>query len=169
MSNVEHVVETFEKYAGQEEVGPNECGPFPNRALAAVGLPEGNPWCAATIALVMDEAGVRGWPRTGDTWALQAWAREHHCYFQPSPNLSPKRGDVIELIGRDGQPFHVGMVTANNGDGTVSTIEGNSYSADDVNETGRKGVHRHVRPIDIGKYIRWEPVLDQDAQPEDLQ
>ena len=160
MSNVAHVLEVAEGFAGQHEIGGNNCGPFVKECLASVGLPEGNPWCASFDNLVMVKAGVRGWPATGDTWALQTWARDHKCY-----SLVPQVGDVFLMIGGDGEPFHTGFVKQLLPNGLFSSIEGNTKATGVY--TGPDGVHRRIHAIPSCKFIHWFLVLDKDKQPED--
>ena len=164
MSNIDHVLEIAESHAGEHEEGGNNCGPFVEKCLRSVHIGAGEPWCAAFVHEVFEEAGVRGWlqgTEAGDTWALQDWARAHHCYYQV-----PKRGDVMELLDASGQPMHTGFVTGVNADGTFSSIEGNTKATGVYD--GPDGVHRRVRDISSSKFIRWAQALDVDAQPEDV-
>ena len=76
---IKDVLKIARAEVGVAEVGGNNRGRRVEEYLAAVGLGPGNPWCAAYVAWVMRQAEVRGWPMTGDTWALEDWAREHGC------------------------------------------------------------------------------------------
>ena len=113
--------------------------------------------CASFVNFCEVHAGVHGWPSTGDTWAIQDWARSKGCYIDGPGGQQPERGDVFLLLDTDGQPEHTGFVTRNNGDGTHSTIEGNTH-AEGVS-SGPKGVHRKTRDNTDCKYVRWAKVL----------
>jgi hypothetical protein len=136
---------------GVHEVGANNHGPQVEAYLEAVGLGAGNPWCAAYVAWCMRQAHVECWPMTGDTWALQAWAREHHCL-----ETEPQKGDVFLLLGADGHPMHTGFVGAANGD-YVQTVEGNTGLMSDTDGDGVAQKSRYWRGS--MQFIRWSRVL----------
>ncbi|GGL24716.1 CHAP domain-containing protein [Planomonospora parontospora] len=95
------------------------------------------PWCAMFVSWVGEQAGIRpvfGWDAYTVTYAQ--WFRANgHWGTTAKPGavvfFDWKRGD--SLYGID----HVGLVEEDNGDGTITTIEGN---------TGNGKVERRVRP-----------------------
>ncbi|MEV8638577.1 CHAP domain-containing protein [Streptosporangium sp. NPDC051023] len=95
------------------------------------------PWCAMFVSWVGEHAGIRptvGWDAYTVTHAK--WFKEHDHW-----GTTPKPGAVVyfdwqgskDLDGID----HVGFVKKDNGDGTITTIEGN---------TGNGKVEQRVRP-----------------------
>ena len=136
---------------GVHEQGGNNHGPRVEEYLASVGLGAGNPWCAAFVAWCLQQAGVRGWPMTGDTWSLEDWARARGCLM-----AEPQAGDVFLLLGADGRPVHTGLVERVVGD-QVATIEGNTGMASD---TDGDGVARKARPVASCAFIHWDEHVD---------
>lgn len=118
---------------GGSEVPPNSnLGPFVEPILLSVGLPPGNPWCAAYVYDTGSIAlpGLWPGPRTGGCQVLADYARIHSVLF-PGP---PVRGDIFllwEFIKKE-QAWrfgHTGFVTRVNADGSVLTNEGNTNGA----------------------------------------
>lgn len=144
---------------GVHESGGNNCGPRVKEYLAAVGLPQGNPWCAAFVAWCFQRAGLERWPATGDTWAIETWARQ-----QKVLNVVPEPGDVFLLLGSDGKPIHTGFVTSVAGGrdhtafltsvpyGRIGTTEGNTGGPSD---TDGDGVYAKSRPMGSCNFVRW--------------
>ncbi|MFC4062414.1 CHAP domain-containing protein [Planomonospora corallina] len=95
------------------------------------------PWCAMFVSWVGEQAGIRpvfGWDAYTVTYAQWFKANGHWGRTAKSGALvffDWKGGD--SLYGID----HVGLVEKDNGDGTITTIEGN---------TGNGKVERRVRP-----------------------
>ncbi|MBG0817680.1 CHAP domain-containing protein [Planomonospora sp. ID82291] len=95
------------------------------------------PWCAMFVSWVGERAGIRpvfGWDAYTVTYAQWFRANGHWGTAAERGALvffDWKRGD--SLYGID----HVGLVEKDNGDGTITTIEGN---------TGNGKVERRVRP-----------------------
>ncbi|GAT64637.1 amidase [Planomonospora sphaerica] len=95
------------------------------------------PWCAMFVSWVGEQAGIRptvGWDAYTVTYA-QWFEANDRWGGKATPGavvfFDWKRGD--SLYGID----HVGLVEEDNGDGTITTIEGN---------TGNGKVERRVRP-----------------------
>lgn len=142
--DVLEICEEERKAGGQDfkEVNGSNSGPQVKKYLEYVGLTEGNPWCAAFACWVLGQAGI-GNPKTGDTWAIEEWARQKGIYSQ-----TPAAKDVFLLIdSATGKPLHTGFIVKVNPDGqTITTIEGN---LDD-------GIrYKYDRSISSCKYIRW--------------
>lgn len=150
------IIAIAQREVGVHEHGGNNCGQRVEEYLAAVGLGAGNPWCAAFVAWCMQRASVQGWPATGDTWALEDWARAHDCL---TPH--PAAGDVFLLLGSDGRPMHTGLVASVTSSTAIATIEGNTGMASD---TDGDGVARKSRAIQACRFIRWQIVLQPAAR-----
>lgn len=150
MSIVQRVLEIARKEVGVRETpGWNNHGKRVEEYLAAVGLGAGNPWCAAIVAFVQREAGVKGWPMTGDTWAIRDWAKANGCLHDTGA-----AGDVFLLYNSEG-PTHTGFVESVDGQ-YVWTIEGNTGGGSD---TDGEGVFHKRRPSAGMRFVRWADVL----------
>ena len=144
------VLAVASREVGTHEQGGNNCGARVEEYLGAVGLGRGNPWCAAFVAWCMRQAGASGWPMTGDTWGLDAWARR-----QGVLEASPQAGDVFLLLDSMGKPMHTGFVESVQGS-SIRTIEGNTGMQSDADGDG---VARKSRPVGACHYVRWAKVL----------
>lgn len=149
----------LDRMEGIEEVGGDNHGRAVKRILATVGLPVGNPWCAA----LMYDAG-RGmlgdrWhlPRTGSCDVLLEYARRMGILVE-----TPMVGDVALLMRNEHDAIHTYAVTSVTGKGIEHrTIEGNTN--DDGSANGycvlrRTRGHAADRAIARGLYyrfIRW--------------
>lgn len=129
MTDIETVL-----FVAQTQENVTECPPNTNTGrkveeyLAAVGLPKGNPWCAAYAAW----CGQRGlgdrWPAplTGSCVALGTWATTKNVL-----KVNPARGALFlrwELVQGVWRFAHTGFITAESADkdGKWATIEGNT-------------------------------------------
>lgn len=103
---------------GAQEVGPN-AGAYVERALKLTGLPIGNPWCAAWIAVVGKAALPETWPvpLTASCYALGEWAKKKNCLL-----TTPTPGAIFLVWRASLNRFaHTGIVV----DG-ADTISGNT-------------------------------------------
>lgn len=84
------------------------------------------PWCGSFIMWCAHEAGVKV-PNTVSTMAGAAAFKKMGTWTDAA-KADPKPGDIVYFDFVDGgAPIeHVGLVLSNNGDGTVTTIEGNT-------------------------------------------
>lgn len=155
MTLITQVLEVAKSQVGTREVGPNNYGPRVKEYLAATGLPQGNPWCAAFIAFCMKKAGVPRWLHSADTWALRDWARDLRILHD-----SPQRGDVFLLIDRNGDPSHTGFVHTVTGD-RIGTFEGNTGGPSD---TDGDGVYSKSRSAASSLYIRWADLAENQPK-----
>lgn len=107
----------------EQPLGSN-AGPFVNECLAYVGLPPGNPWCAAfackEVGDSIAEMGISAdAPCSGSSGALVAWAKEHGTIVD-----CPQAGDLGEVIGDSPTGYVHTVVCYTNAD-EIETIEGN--------------------------------------------
>lgn len=120
--------------AAQAEIGTVEepkgsnAGPKVEAYLKAVGLPKGNPWCAAFVAWVGVHALGAGWPvpHFGGCASLGAWAKHEGVLHQ-----TPQVGDLFLLYFPKLARFaHVGFISEEpDASGKWGTIEGNTSGA----------------------------------------
>ena len=144
------VLELAAAEVGVREEGGRNCGPRVEQYLAAVGLPAGNPWCAAFVYYVLDKAARElnmrtGCPRTGKV--ARMWRRATIWRSQrPAPGMvfiHLEKPEDPESIG------HCGIVTDVAGTHILS-IEGNT------NQEGSRegdGVYRKQRRILADDYV----------------
>lgn len=90
----------------------------------------GQPWCHSFVSWCANEAGISSniIPKTAGTHAGANWFKKQKQFIKPSKENPPKRGDLMYHDSGGGKG-HVGIVIAYNGDGTVTTIEGNTNNA----------------------------------------
>lgn len=142
-------LEVAARYIGTHEVGGNNHGAQIERWLHLLGLPAGQPWCAAFIHGSYHEAaqelGVKNpLPRTGHVgrlwWqSLDTWKTQHPtrgAIFIHSKNPA----DVLN------SPGHCGIVDRVYPD-EVITIEGNTNEAGERDSLTGDAVLRKIRPI----------------------
>lgn len=118
----------------REERGPNT-GPMVDKILGSVGLPPGNPWCAAFNYYVFEQAGLSSRvPRTGWSPAWLAGERK--------PANKAQKGDVFGIYFSSLRRIaHTGIIEEPKGKYCI-TIEGNT------NDRGSRegdGVYRKRR------------------------
>lgn len=95
------------------------------------------PWCAMFVSWVGEQAGIR------PTMGWDAYTVTHAKWFKENGHwgTAPKPGAVVYFDWQGGKDIdgidHVGFVKQDNGNGTITTIEGN---------TGNGKVEQRVRP-----------------------
>jgi len=135
-------------------------GPAIETYLRYVGLPKGNPWCAAFVCWVLGQADVDN-PRTGWSPALfpenrVIWKKSENLYNEPGIRkqelfrtdkreaLIPRTGDVFGIYFTDKKRIaHVGFVDQWLGDWLI-TVEGNT---NDPGSREGDGVYRKRRQV----------------------
>lgn len=121
---------------GVMEVGGNNIGPTVSRIIRANGGTPGEAWCGDFQAYCYRLAGSHSVTRS---WAsvyllgLVAGVRR---------TSSPRKGNMVRFTFG-----HVGMFEKDNGNGTITTIEGNTGHSGAVSDsrTGGDGVYRKIR------------------------
>lgn len=170
---VAKAMEIAESQKGVREVG-NNAGKRVGEYLRSVGLPTGNPWCAAFVYWCIDKAADElkvhnPFVRTGACAVIDAWAQRNNI----SEN-KPEPGDVFLRRGTVHGVFracHTGFVTEVNGT-HFETWEGNTNLAG-----GREGIgvfHRTRGNSDRFCFVRWSELAprigggdeDEEAGPE---
>lgn len=153
MTDVERVL-----FVADTQVNVSECpansnaGPKVEEYLGEVGLPKGNPWCAAFVAWCGRVALKERWPllKTGGCQALYQDSERKGLVV-----TSPRAGDVFLLWFPKLNRFaHTGFVVEAKGGGWV-TVEGNTSGGG-----SREGwiVARRTRVFAAAdRFIRWAP------------
>lgn len=133
---------TAEKYVGIKELTGHNDGKEVVRILRNVNLHKGDPWCAATMAIIHDENNVPN-PRSG---YCPDWFRSNVVFekmsFTPINQFQAKIGQVFGLyIEQKRRVGHVGMIV---GESKFSyhTIEGNT---NDAGSDEGEGCYRKIR------------------------
>ncbi|MFD7626577.1 peptidoglycan-binding protein [Streptomyces sp. NPDC059851] len=100
-------------------------------------------WCAHFASWTWQQAGINY--HTAFTGNFYYYGRDHGTLTTDVRNSNPQPGDVV-LFGTGpsstSTSTHIGVVERNNGDGTVTTIEGNYQDR----------VARVIRPLNRGIY-----------------
>lgn len=140
------VIDTALRYVGPIEKGNND-GPAVRKFLRHVGLPPGNPWCAAFVSYCLDAANaklptIRTALATGFLRGKYISAKKVYMGFATVP-----RGSIFVMRYGDTWKGHTGLVISSKGS-ELWTIEGNTSS-------GRKGSQRDGN----GAWIRQRFIL----------
>lgn len=122
---------------GVMEQGGNNSGPMVSRIIRENGGTGPEPWCGDTMAYCYRHAGSkivqRAWASVAAIFSvLTGMAR----------TSAPKTGMLVVYTFD-----HVGMFVKDNGNGTITTIEGNTGSSGAVSDsaTGGDGVYVKIR------------------------
>ncbi|HXC25131.1 MAG TPA: hypothetical protein VNU46_04385 [Gemmatimonadaceae bacterium] len=162
---VEGLIGAAKAFIGVPEQGGNNLGQMVELFLREVGLPAGEPWCAAFVYHVgfwsqFDlDTGTSTWPlpATGACQSLADAARVRGALME-----RPVRGDLFLLwIPERGRFAHTGIVvdvTLGTGGYGCHTIEGNTN--DDGSADGWKtGIrYRCFGPGTPHRFIRWTAI-----------
>lgn len=136
---------------GVKELTGNNDGKEVEEYLSYVGLPAGNPWCAAFVAWNMGEVGINN-PRSG--WSPSYFPSRNTIYTRgKNNNTVPATGDVFGIYFNSlGRIAHVGFIHTW-GESWAVTVEGNTN--DDGSREGNKVAIKR-RPIKtIYKVSNW--------------
>jgi hypothetical protein len=121
---------------GVMEQGGNNNGPVVAQIIRANGGVVGEPWCGDFQAFVYRHVGSKAVTRS---WASVAMLGS---LLGVKRTTAPQKGDLVRF-----KFDHVGMFVKDNGDGTITTIEGNTGASGAVSDskTGGDGVYKKVR------------------------
>ncbi len=134
------VQHTYTSQIGIRELTGNNDGKQVETYLKYVGLPKGNPWCAAFVCWVLGQNNVSN-PKSGYCPALflsknQVWK------LNALNNQIPLTGDVFGIYFKEkGRIAHVGFIDKWTST-TVNTVEGNTNNA---GSREGDGVYRKIR------------------------
>ena len=158
---IELVLRVAAATVGAGESPPNtNRGPFVAACLAATGLPEGHPWCAAWATHIGVMALGGAWPvlKSASVQQQCEWAAKRQVRLVAT-KAKAERGDLFALwYPKLNRWAHIGLVEAVAKDGkTVETIEGNTSGSG-----SREGwlVARKTRTLGPrDRLIRWAPLV----------
>jgi hypothetical protein len=109
----------------------------------------GVPWCALFCSWVMIQTGLK-LPRINIAYcpAWVEWFKKMNRYHDK--NSTPEPGDFVFFAFSkkgilNGWAEHVGLVEKVNKDGSITTLEGNTSSGLEGNQSNGGGVYRRVR------------------------
>ncbi len=137
----------------QEKPRGSNDGPELRAFLSASGFEPGQAWClyfamqCARKGVPLDQAL---WFRNVLTGGCDELLSLAHRQGHAGTDFST--GAIFLLLHPDGDAFHAGIAVADNGDGTMQTLEGNTN--DDGGREGWK-VCRHTRRIDACRFVYW--------------
>jgi hypothetical protein len=116
---------------GTLEVGGEDRGPRVEQILAHVGLGPGNAWCASAVSNWWDSAGA-----TRPDWKLNnhnpAWCPSWNAWAKKNGQWSDKPAIGAAVLyhwanGKQPDGDHIGIVSSIAADGSITTIEGNTW------------------------------------------
>jgi hypothetical protein len=121
---------------GVMEQGGNNMGAMVSKIIRENGGGGPEPWCGDFMAYCYRHAGSK---RVTRSWAAVRLLRG---VLGISATSKPQKGDLVRFMFD-----HVGMFEKDNGNGTITTIEGNTGRSGAVSDssTGGDGVYRKVR------------------------
>ena len=112
---------------------------------------DGDAWCAKFVWWVFRQSLASGLiPKASYTPTFAQWFRDHGQW-----GSAPRPGAVVFFDFPNDRVFrisHVGLVEAVNGDGSITTIEGNTTSGRGGLQRDGDGVWRRVRRVGIVGY-----------------
>jgi len=119
MSQVADFVTKAQAEVGTAEVGNNltKYGKFTGH--------DGQPWCGSFVMWLAHEVGFKTMPNCVYTPA-GVTAFQGKGQWSNHETAKPKAGDIVFFSFSGRGVEHVGIVVKDNGDGTVTTIEGNT-------------------------------------------
>ncbi len=140
-NKIKNVRQTYLNQIGVRELTGNNDGKSVEIYLHSVGLPKGNPWCAAFLYFCLHRNNVVA-PHSG---YCPDWFRNNVIY-SPSKKINISIPDTTDVFGiyfsSLGRVAHVGFIDKWM-KGNVITVEGNTN--DDGSRDGN-GVYRKLRP-----------------------
>jgi CHAP domain/Putative peptidoglycan binding domain len=146
----------------KDEVGTMESPPNSNVVKYSRWYPmNGSPWCAMFVSWVLDQAGITEYKHAYTPTGAEMFRRQDRWF-----SSHPQPGDLVYY---DFPPHerieHVGIVVRENGDGSITTIEGNTSSGEEGSQSNGGGVFRRRRtPNLVVGYGR--PSYDGSKPPE---
>jgi len=138
--------EHAEALIGVMEQGGNNAGPIVAKIIQANGGLVGEPWCGDFVAYCYRLAGSKSVTRS---WAA---VRLISLVAGVRGTSNPRKGDLVRFTFD-----HVGLFEKDNGDGTITTVEGNTGASGAVSDsaTGGDGVYRKIREKSlVNDYLR---------------
>lgn len=125
MSTAKDVMDEAKKWIGTKEspAGSNNVI-FNTKFYGHVVHGSDYPWCCAFVWYVHHAVGADA--QFGEKTASCAQYEKNNSKYE-IPKLQASYGDTVTFdFGNRGYAHHIGKVYSNNGDGTISTIEGNT-------------------------------------------
>lgn len=144
----------MDRQLGVRESGGNNQGWKIEQYLQSVGLPPGNPWCAAYVRWVLEQCGYRT--------AITGWAPSAHnpkkvVYLQRKFKRVPVAGDVFTIYSTKKKRIaHAGFFRERINEKFYLTNEGNAAQDGAVNPYDGDGVYEKIRSFNATYSItRW--------------
>ena len=124
-----------EKPPGSDKVRYGDWYPMP-----------GAPWCAMFVSWVLDKGGITGFKHAYTPTGAELFRKAGRWFTS-----GPRPGDIVYFDFPDSlhRIQHVGFVEKTNGDGSITTIEGNTSSGNSGSQDRGGGVYRRVRTSSV--------------------
>lgn len=145
MDPYQELINTAAAFIGVHEEGGNNHGEWVEEFQKAVdGKANGESWCAAMVSYCVKWTN---YVVSGESKLRLA----EHCLtmwnWNPSAQRDyPQAGFLVVWQHGTSSNGHIGIVEAVNGDGTITTIEGNTSPSQGVERDG-DGVYRKIRML----------------------
>ncbi len=163
-ANAQPHLDSLRSYAPTAEVGHNE-GPYDPviRALRFMGFGAGTPYCAATVSLCLEIAGVDT-PKVRTALATDFIQKGNHIRAIDvlRGNERARPGDVVVWRRGNGYHGHAGIVDSTWTGRCGWTVEANTMPGDHNEEYNTDGIYRRYRCIrpsahtSIVAFVRWD-------------
>jgi hypothetical protein len=146
---------TLDRQLGTRESGGNNRGWRVAQYLKSVGLPEGNPWCAAYVHWALDKCGV---PNSITGWSPTAHNKNNIVFFKREFKKNPSTGDVFTIYSMSKKRIaHTGFLRERLNDKFYLTNEGNAAPDGYHSPYDGFGVFEKIRSFNATYSItRWE-------------
>jgi len=162
------VVSVASKYTYVREATGHNDGPEIKRWLGYLGLPQGNPYCAAfVVGGCYKEASdtlriTQPLPKTARVSTLYSAAKKNPYKFKIVSSVRVKQGieklapaDVViwshnKLPGNSNWNGHTGVVLTQTGNNAFTTVEANTSSGNKGSQREGDGVFMRERTLGIG-------------------
>jgi hypothetical protein len=140
------VAKTYYSQIGVVEKTGHNDGPQVKQFLASVGLPEGNPWCAAFVHAILEMCGIKT-PITG--YAPSAENKKKICYKNSRKyGPGPQQADVLTLYFKaKGRIGHTGFYDHMINSSVEAGVEGNTNHNKSAEGDGVYLVFRPMKTI----------------------
>lgn len=148
-----------EGYGLKETEGQNR-GPAVRKYLKVCGFDTAEPWCAAFVSWVMNEALQERLKEcfliSADTWAFRDFAEKNNIL-----STEPEQGDIFLSYNSQG-PVHTGFVLSLPNNTQFKTCEGNSNT--DGSSNG-DGIYSNIRTVDNRyRFIKWHRLYKEEPE-----
>ncbi len=165
-----------EKFIGEKEQGGNNCGAI----VQLSGVAQGQPWCGGFAEYIFSQTmpDVYKGANFKSAASYKEYGEKYGAFHEKGDGYKPEVGDAILFHRNGGSGYHVGIVSAVNGDKItyISGNDGNKVDKDIVDLHDQKlagftssRTIAEKKHIDIGKKAGAETAAEIGVNLSDLQ